>query len=104
MTEVSAHLPVGVPAVGVPAVDMPAMDVPGRLSRLRAAMGGHGHEALLVSNLVNIRYLSGFRGSAALLLVRPDDAVLVTDGRYGTQAPAQLERSGKGHRGRGGRR
>ena len=104
MREVSAHLPVGVPAVGVPAVgvpavgvpavDMPAMDVPGRLSRLRAAMGGHGHEALLVSNLVNIRYLSGFRGSAALLLVRPDDAVLVTDGRYATQARAELERAG----------
>ena len=83
MTEVSAHL-----------LDMPAMDVPGRLSRLRAAMGGHGPEALLVSNLVNIRYLSGFSGSAALLLVRPDDAVLVTDGRYATQARAELERAG----------
>jgi Xaa-Pro aminopeptidase len=70
------------------------MDVPGRLGRLRAAMAARECEALLVSNLVNVRYLSGFTGSAGFLLVRADEAVLVTDGRYGTQAPAELEAAG----------
>jgi Xaa-Pro aminopeptidase len=74
--------------------DLAVMDVPGRLGRLRVAMADQGCEVLLVSNLVNVRYLSGFSGSAGLLVVRPDDAVLMTDGRYGTQAPAELEAAG----------
>jgi Xaa-Pro aminopeptidase len=82
------------PPPDLPAPDLPAMGTPGRLARLRAAMGEQGQEALLVSNLVNVRYLSGFSGSAALLFVRADDAVLVTDGRYATQAPAELGRAG----------
>lgn len=43
--------------------------------------------AALVSDLVNIRYLTGFSGSSgALLLVRGEPAVLATDGRYVEQA------------------
>ncbi len=49
-------------------------------------------EALLVTKLVNIRYLTGFTGSAALLAVLPDEVVLITDGRYGQQAAEQLAR------------
>jgi Xaa-Pro aminopeptidase len=70
------------------------MDVPGRLRRLRGAMSEQGCEALLISHLVNVRYLSGFSGSAGVLVVRADDVVLVTDGRYATQAPAELEAAG----------
>lgn len=46
---------------------------------------------MLVTDLVNVRYLSGFTGSNAALLVRVDDAtpVLATDGRYRTQAAQQ---------------
>jgi Xaa-Pro aminopeptidase len=66
------------------------MDVAGRLGRLRAAMDGAGVDGVLVTHLTNVRYLTGFTGSAALLAVGPDDAVLVTDGRYQDQAPAQL--------------
>ena len=64
------------------------MDVPGRLSRLRLALADT--EALLVTSLTNIRYLTGFTGSAGMLFVLPDEAVLLTDGRYGTQATEQL--------------
>jgi Xaa-Pro aminopeptidase len=53
-------------------------------------MEGAACEALLVTNLVNIRYLTGFTGSAGLLLVKADDALLVTDGRYLTQSAEQL--------------
>jgi Xaa-Pro aminopeptidase len=70
------------------------MDVAGRLPRLRASLAGAGAEALLVTRLVNIRYLTGFTGSAGLLLVRRDDLVFVTDGRYRDQAADQLAAAG----------
>jgi Xaa-Pro aminopeptidase len=46
---------------------------------------------MLVSDLINVRYLSGFTGSNAALLVFADDRppVLATDGRYRTQAAQQ---------------
>jgi len=66
------------------------MDVAGRLDRLREAFEAAHVDALLVTHLTNIRYLTGFTGSAALLAVTPDEAALVTDGRYQDQAPAQL--------------
>src|SRR5436305_12856280 len=65
-------------------------DVAGRLARLRPRMADAGCEALLVTDLVNVRYLTGFTGSAALLLVLPDEVVLTTDGRYRDQAAEQL--------------
>ncbi|GLZ44120.1 putative cytoplasmic peptidase PepQ [Actinomycetospora sp. NBRC 106375] len=68
-----------------------------RRDALRAALREAGLDALLVTDLVNVRYLSGFTGSnAALLVDAGDDAdrgeehtVLATDGRYTTQAAAQ---------------
>ena len=50
-----------------------------------------GLDALLVSDLHNVRYLAGFTGSNAALLVYADDrpAILATDGRYRTQAATQ---------------
>jgi Xaa-Pro aminopeptidase len=68
-------------------VNLPAMDVAGRLIRLRERLEV---EALLVTHLPNIRYLTGFTGSAARLLVLPDEVLFVTDGRYGDQAADQL--------------
>ena len=47
-------------------------------------------DALLVTSAPNIRYLSGFSGSAGMLLLTPADAVLVTDFRYASQAPAEV--------------
>ena len=46
---------------------------------------------MLVTDLINVRYLSGFTGSNAALLVHAQDAttVLATDGRYRTQAAHQ---------------
>ena len=65
---------------------MKPMDVRSRVPRLRQAFAEAGWDALLVTRLVNIRYLTGFTGSAALLLVRPDELVFVTDGRYRDQS------------------
>jgi Xaa-Pro aminopeptidase len=60
-----------------------------RQAALRVALEDEGLDALLVTHLPNIRYLTGFSGSAALLLVRSDGTVLITDFRYAVQAPQE---------------
>jgi Xaa-Pro aminopeptidase len=70
------------------------MDVAARAERLRSGFGAAQCDALLVTNLTNIRYLTGFTGSAALLLVAPDGLVFVTDGRYRDQAAGELAAAG----------
>jgi Xaa-Pro aminopeptidase len=77
------------------------LDVSGRLERLRALFGSAGDDhrgidGLVVTTPANIRWLSGFTGSAGLLLVTGDDAVLTTDGRYRTQSHEQLDAAGVG--------
>ena len=69
---------------------LPAMDVAGRLRRLRARFVGAGIDALLVTRLPNVRYLTGFTGSAGMVLVTATDALLVTDGRYRDQSAEQI--------------
>jgi len=73
---------------------LPPMATARRADRLRTSLADAGCDALLVTRLVNIRYLTGFTGSAALLLVRADDLVFVTDGRYGEQSAEQLGAAG----------
>jgi Xaa-Pro aminopeptidase len=47
-------------------------------------------DGLLVTHVPNIRYLTGFTGSAALLLVRNDATILISDFRYASQAPVEV--------------
>jgi Xaa-Pro aminopeptidase len=71
--------------------------VSGRDKLVRSEMqrvGASSESALLVVDLNNIRWLTGFTGSAGTLIVRPDDMVLVVDGRYGDQAREQVKNSG----------
>ena len=60
-------------------------------ARIRTTDGDRNFGAMLVTDLNNVRYLSGFTGSNAALLVFGDGrpAVLSTDGRYRTQAAQQ---------------
>jgi Xaa-Pro aminopeptidase len=60
-----------------------------RQAALRAGLAAEGLDALLVTHLPNVRYLTGFTGSAALLVVHAQATVLVTDFRYAVQAPAE---------------
>ena len=76
------------------AAGLPPMDVAARLTKLRAGLGDAGHDVLVVTHLTNIRYLTGFTGSAATLVVGDADAVLVTDGRYEEQAAGERDRAG----------
>ncbi len=73
---------------------MKPMDIAARLPKLRAAMEEAEYDALLVTNLTNVRYLTGFTGSAAVLLVKQDEMVLATDGRYKFQSAEQLAAAG----------
>ncbi len=70
------------------------MDVAGRAHRLRRTFEEVGCDAMLVTKLVNIAWLTGFTGSAALALVLADEIVFVTDGRYEQQAAEELDRAG----------
>ena len=61
-----------------------------RRERLRGKVREAGLEAVLVTRLVNVRYLTGFTGSNGALLVPADGPdVLCTDGRYTVQAADQ---------------
>ena len=68
--------------------------VNGRLARLRALMREKGVDAFVLMvlerlNSESCHYISGFRGSSAALLIDGEDARLITDGRYRTQAAKQ---------------
>ena len=69
-------------------------DMTGRLSKLVEKVETADCEALLVTSLTNIYYLSGFTGSAGLLWIDADRALLLVDGRYGEQAAEEVEKSG----------
>ncbi len=64
-----------------------------RRDALRALLPAAGVDALLVTDLVNVRYLTGFTGSNAALLVHADGdgaSRFCTDGRYRAQAAEQV--------------
>ncbi|CCF64291.1 M24 family metallopeptidase [Nocardia cyriacigeorgica] len=72
-------------------------DYAARRGALRSLLVENEIDGLLVTDLVNIRYLTGFTGSNAALLVSSWDArdaeertVISTDGRYRTQVSEQV--------------
>ncbi|MET0603591.1 MAG: Xaa-Pro peptidase family protein [Baekduia sp.] len=63
-----------------------------RADRLAAVLAERELDALLVTNLVNVRWLTGFSGSNGLALVGPgDQRLFLTDFRYLTQSAEQLD-------------
>ena len=75
-------------------LDLPPLSVKGRIERTREALAARGAEALVVTDLTNIGWCTGFTGSAGALVITTDTSVLVTDSRYRDQAPAQLDAAG----------
>ena len=66
-----------------------------RADRLAEAIAERGTDVLVVSNLVDVRYLTGYSGSNGLALVGPGAGglrVFLTDFRYMTQAAAEVAR------------
>jgi Xaa-Pro aminopeptidase len=60
---------------------------------VRLALEAQGLDGLLITHLPNIRYLTGFSGSAGLLLLRPKAAILISDFRYAAQASQEVGQS-----------
>lgn len=65
---------------------MPDSPLITRLENIRRALADKGIDALLLTDIVNIGYLTGFTGSTAYALVTPDEALLITDPRYTLRA------------------
>ena len=61
-----------------------------RISAARRCLERVGCDLLLISNLSNIRYLTGFTGSEALLVISPTDGWFLTDSRYTSQAGIEV--------------
>ena len=73
-------------------LQIPALDTSRRVARVRDRCDQA--EALLVTDLTNIRWLTGFTGSNGWVLITGEEVILLTDGRYGDQATAQLAHAG----------
>jgi Xaa-Pro aminopeptidase len=63
---------------------------PGRQAALRARLADRQVDAMVVTGTANIRWLTGFTGSAGMLLIEPTKCYLVTDFRYAVQAPQEV--------------
>ena len=62
-----------------------------RIDRLRAVFGEHEIHGLLVTDLTNVRYLTGFSGTNGQMFVSPDRRVFLTDPRYRARASDLVE-------------
>ncbi|MDA8412890.1 MAG: Xaa-Pro peptidase family protein [Desulfobacteraceae bacterium] len=61
-----------------------------RRSRLKPFFEEHRLDAILITNLANIRYLCGFSGSDGVLLLAREEAWFLCDSRYTTQAADEV--------------
>jgi Xaa-Pro aminopeptidase len=61
-----------------------------RADRLVALLEERELDCLLVSNLVNVRYLTGFTGTNGACVVTRDERLFLTDSRYTEQASEQV--------------
>ncbi len=67
------------------------MDFAGRLGRLQSGLSDTGADALLITGLVNVRYLTGFSGTNGQALVWPEGILFLTDPRYEARAASLVE-------------
>jgi Xaa-Pro aminopeptidase len=64
-----------------------------RADRLIERLAEAGADVMLVTNLVNVRYLTGYTGSNGLALVGPETRTFITDFRYVEQAAEEVDAS-----------
>lgn len=57
-----------------------------RIRNIRSKLNSSDMDGVLLFDLMNIRYLVGFTGSAGILFVGREKVILTVDGRYTTQA------------------
>ena len=61
-----------------------------RADRVAARLAEREVDALLVTDLVNVRYLTGFTGTAGMAIVGPETRRFITDFRYVERAKAEV--------------
>ncbi|MEN6356943.1 MAG: Xaa-Pro peptidase family protein [Armatimonadota bacterium] len=64
-----------------------------RLAGIRKHMSAKGLEAMLITNMRNIFYLSGFTGSTAAMVITGDKSYILVDPRYSIQARNECKTS-----------
>lgn len=62
-----------------------------RVDRLLTSIHEMGCDCAVITDRANIRYLSGFTGSAGYLIISSDERLLITDFRYIQQATEQAK-------------
>lgn len=60
-----------------------------RVKNIQKKLANYGIDALLVTNMYNVRYLANFTGTTGLVLITKEQAYFVTDFRYTEQAAEQ---------------
>lgn len=60
-----------------------------RIQRLRNTLTAKNLDAIIVTDLYNLRYLANFTGSTGVAVISQEDAVFITDFRYTRQASEQ---------------
>ncbi|MBS7575981.1 MULTISPECIES: Xaa-Pro peptidase family protein [unclassified Enterococcus] len=61
------------------------------IEKMRQKMKNSGLDAILIQNLKNVFYLTGFTGTNGTVLLTPDDNIFITDSRYTEQATKQIK-------------
>ena len=61
-----------------------------RLEALRDKLSQQRIDGLLLTSLPNIRYLTGFSGTSAMVLATPTELIFITDFRYETQVESEI--------------
>ena len=69
-----------------------------RSERLASLLPGAGVDIMLVTDLVNVRYLTGYTGSNGLALIGPGTRSFFTDFRYVERAAVEVDPSFERHR------
>tara|TARA_Y100000996_G_scaffold410202_1_gene392157 strand:+ start:204 stop:1274 length:1071 start_codon:yes stop_codon:yes gene_type:complete len=64
-----------------------------RINKLRNGFASYGVDGIYITNLTNVRYLTGFTGSAGSLLIMENESHFFTDGRYTEQVKDQIKNS-----------
>jgi len=75
---------------------LPPIEHAARVDAVRSALvaGDAAFDAFVYTDLIDVRWLTGFSGSNGWAIVTADDLILGTDGRYGDRARAETAASG----------
>ena len=62
-----------------------------RIDKIREGLKEEGIGGIVVSNIKNVRYISGFTGEEGMAVVTENNAYLIVDGRFTEQAESESE-------------